>query len=134
MSEPRVSRRPPLLVLLAALIFLECALLSAATVYLVVELLVAIPASYATAIAILLLAALGAVWLGVMAVHTVLARPWIRGAAVVWQVLQIAIAIGSFQGGFARPDLGWLLISPAVAVLFLLFMPSVLAATRRPEG
>ena len=134
MSAQRVLRRPPLLVVLAALLFLECALLVAATVYLVVEILIARPDSYASAIAILVLTAMAAIWLGTMAVHALLGRPWIRGAAVVWQVLQIALAVGSFQGLFARPDLGWFLIAPAVLVLVLLFTPSVIAATRRPEG
>ncbi len=134
MSAQRVLRRPPLLVVLAALLFLECALLVAATVYLVIEILIARPDSYASAIAILVLTAMAAIWLGTMAVHALLGRPWIRGAAVVWQVLQIALAVGSFQGLFARPDLGWFLIAPAVLVLVLLFTPSVIAATRRPEG
>ncbi|MET4782176.1 hypothetical protein [Glaciihabitans sp. UYNi722] len=134
MSTQGISRRPPLLVALAALLFLECAALVAAAVYLVVELLVARPDSYASAVAILVLTVLAAIWLGTMAVHALLGRPWIRGAAVVWQVLQIAIAIGSFQGFFPRPDLGWFLIAPAVLVLVLLFTPSVIAATRRPEG
>lgn len=134
MSAQRVLRRPPLLVVLAALLFLECALLVAATVYLVIEILIARPDSYASAIAILVLTAIAAIWLGTMAVQTLLGRPWIRGAAVVWQVLQIALAVGSFQGLFARPDLGWFLIAPAVLVLVLLFTPSVIAATRRPEG
>ncbi|WP_394771582.1 hypothetical protein [Lacisediminihabitans sp.] len=134
MSEPRMLRRPPLLVLLAVVILLECALLVAATVYLVVELHTARADSVASAVAILVLTALAAVWLGVMAVHTLLGRSWIRGGAVVWQVLQIAVAIGSFQGGyFSRADIGWWLILPAVLVLVLLFTPSVIAATRRTE-
>ena len=41
--------RNPLLILLAVLLFAECALLVAATVYLVVELLIATPASLASA-------------------------------------------------------------------------------------
>ena len=38
MSQPRVSGRPPLLVLLAVILFLECAALGVATGYLIVEL------------------------------------------------------------------------------------------------
>jgi hypothetical protein len=133
-SAQRVLRRPLLLVGLAALLFLECALLVVTTVYLVIEILIARPDSYASAVAILVLTAVAAVWLGTMAVHTLVRRPWIRGAAVVWQVLQIAIGIGSFQGMFARADLGWFLIAPAVLVLVLLFTPSVIGATKRPEG
>ena len=134
MSEPRVSRHPRLLVLLAVLLFLECALLGVAAIYLVIEILVARPDSYASAIAILVLVILAAIWLGVMAVHTLRGRSWIRGGAVTWQILQIAVGIGSFQGFFARPDVGWLLIIPAILVLGLLFTPSVVEATRRREG
>ncbi len=131
MNEPRTSHRPFLLVALSALLFLECALLVAVSVYLMFELLVASPGSSASGIAILVLAVVAAIWLGTMAVHTLLGRPWIRGAAVVWQVLQIAIAAGSFQGLFARPDVGWLLLVPAILALVLLFTPPVIAATRR---
>jgi hypothetical protein len=131
MNEPRVASRPPLLVLLAALLFLECALLTAAAVFVLVELLVAPADSVASAIALLILALIAALWLGVIAVNTLRGRSWIRGAAVTWQLLQIAIGIGSFQGLFARPDIGWLLVIPAIVVLVLLFTPPVVAATKR---
>jgi Gpi18-like mannosyltransferase len=134
MSEPRVSRRSPFLVALATLLLLECALLTATAVYLVIELLIAVPDSYATAIAVLVLVLLAAVWLAVMAVHALRGRYWIRGAAVTWQALQIAIGIGSFQGPLARPDIAWLLIIPAVVVLVLLFTPPVVEATKRREN
>ena len=125
------SRRPPLLVLLTVLLFLECALLAATAVLLLIELLTARPDSYASAVAILLLAAAAAIWLGVTAFSTLRGKPWVRGAAVVWQLLQIAVAIGSFQGLFARADVGWLLLVPALLALVLLFTPSVVAATTR---
>jgi hypothetical protein len=48
-------------------------------------------------------------------------------------VLQIAVAIGCFQGLFARPDIGWALLVPAVLALVLLFTPPVVAATARRE-
>jgi len=123
----------PLLVTLAVLVFAECALLSAATIYLVVELLVATPDSFASAIALTVLTAIAAVWLGVIAVNILKGRSWTRGATVVWQVLQIAIAIGCFQGLFARPDIGWALLLPAIAVLLLLFTKPVMAGTARHE-
>ncbi|QNE46029.1 hypothetical protein F1C58_03290 [Glaciihabitans sp. INWT7] len=133
MSEPRVSRRPALLVLLALLLALECAALVAVACYLVIELLVARPDSIATAIALLLLDVLAAIWGGTMAVHTLRGRSWIRSGAMTWQILQIAVGIGSFQAPFSRPDIGWLLILPAVGVIILLFTPSVIAATRRQD-
>ena len=133
MSEPRVSRRPALLVILVTLIALESVALVAVAGYLVVELLVARPDSVATAIALLLLDLLAAVWVGTMAIHALRGRSWIRSGAITWQILQIAIGIGSFQAPFSRPDVGWLLILPAAAVIILLFTPSVIAATRRQD-
>ena len=59
--------RNPLLVLLAVLLFAECALLVAATVYLVVELLIATPASLASALFLTVLTGIAAAWLGVIA-------------------------------------------------------------------
>lgn len=134
MSEQRVSRHPRLVLLLVVMLALECGALVAAACYLVVELLVARPDSFASAVALLVLVLLAAVWLGIMAVHTLRGRSWTRGGAITWQVLQIAVGIGSFQGAFARPDIGWLLIIPALLVLVLLFTPPVVEATRRRDS
>lgn len=115
------------------MLFVECAFLAAAAGFLVFELVTVVPASYPGAVAILLLAVVAAVWLFVVAVNTLGAKPWVRGAALTWQVLQLAVALGSFQGLFARDDVGWYLLVPAVIVLCLLFTRSVMAATaRRP--
>ena len=133
MSEPRGSRRPAPLLLLVSLLALESAALMAVACYLIVELLVARPDSIATAIALLLLDLLAAVWVGSMAVNALRGRSWIRSGAITWQILQIAVGIGSFQTPFSRPDIGWLLILPAAAVIILLFMRPVIAATRRRD-
>ena len=127
------SRKHPLVVVLAVLVFAECALMIAASVYLVVELLVATPASFPSAVALTILTVLAAIWVGVIAVNILRGSPWVRGATVVWQVLQIAVAVGCFQGLFARPDIGWALLIPALVVLVLLFTPPVLAATARRD-
>jgi hypothetical protein len=120
-------------VTLAVIVFAECALMAAASVYLVVELLVDVPLSYGSAIAILLLALLSTVWLAVLGINTLRGRFWVRGAIVVWQVLQLAVGVGALQGAFARPDIGWALIIPAVLAFALLFTPSVVAATARRD-
>ncbi|MGV8877318.1 MAG: hypothetical protein ACOH1K_07390 [Rhodoglobus sp.] len=128
------GRRHPQLIALACIIFLESALLFAALGYLIFELGSQQPQSYASAIALTVLTALAAVGVAVIAVGVLRRQSWVRGAAVVWQVLQISVAIGSFQGVFARPDIGWLLLIPAIVVLGLLFTKPVLAATARREG
>ena len=131
---PPAASHHPFVVALAAVVFAECALLVAATVYLVVEFIVAIPASYGSAVALTVLAVGAALWLGFIAVNILRGRAWVRGATVVWQVLQIAVAIGCFQGLFARPDIGWALLVPALLALVLLFTPPVVAATARLDS
>jgi hypothetical protein len=127
------QKRPGLLVFLVILLFIECLLVSAGAVYLLVELLIETPQSYPAAVAILVLTALAAVWIGMIALHTLRGRPWTRGAAVVWQVLQASIGLGSLQGLFARPDIGWPLIILSLIVFVLLFTKPVLAATGRED-
>ena len=52
---------------------------------------------------------------------------------MTWQLVQVFVAIGCFQGLYARPDLGWALLIPSVLVIVLLFTRSVLEATSRRE-
>jgi hypothetical protein len=127
------TRTSPLVYLLAIVLFAECALLAGAMVFLIVELVVDRPDSYASAVALVVLVAIAAVWLGAIAFATLRRRPWIRGAALVWQILQIAVAIGSFQGLTPRADIGWALLIPAGIAIVLLFTPPVVAQTSRPR-
>ncbi|HSP76063.1 MAG TPA: hypothetical protein VLO31_07605 [Cryobacterium sp.] len=121
--------RPRAVVLLAAILYVEAGLLWAAVVWLILELLTATPTSLATALAVLVLVLIAAAWVTAIAVNSLRRRSWIRGAAVTWQLVQIAVAVGSFQGLYARPDLGWALLLPSVVVLALLFQPRVIAET-----
>jgi len=108
--------------------------MASAAGFLVWELATTKPASYPSAFFLLALALLAAVWLCFIAVSMLRRAPWVRGATVVWQVLQLAVAVGCFQGLFARPDIGWLLLAPALAALALLFTRPVISATTRPES
>ena len=130
-EEAPAPGRPPLLIALAALLFLEAAGAIVLVIWLVVELVTAGSASYASGIALVLLAALAAVWILFTAVSTLRLKSWVRASAVTWQVLQIAVAIGSFQGLYARPDLGWALLVPALVGIGLALSPSVVRATTR---
>lgn len=102
----------------------------AAAAWLVFELLTATAASLASAAAILVLVLITALWVSAIARGALRRRSWIRGAAFTWQLVQIAVAIGFFQGLYARADLGWALLVPSLAVIVLLFTPQVIAATR----
>ena len=128
-ETPAAPARHPFVIALAVLLFAECALLVAATVYLVVEFIVTTPSSVVSAFALVVLTAAAAVWLGLIAANVLRGRAWTRGAAIVWQVLQGAVAVGCFQGVFAQPEIGWLLLIPALVVFVLLFTPQVVAAT-----
>ncbi|MCX7521098.1 hypothetical protein OSC27_02265 [Microbacterium sp. STN6] len=125
-------RRPAFLTALAVLLFLDAALVAATVVWLLFELLTATPSSYASAVAILVLAALAAVWLVVTALATLRGRSWVRAAAITWQILQLAIAVGFFQGQDARPTLAWALLVPALIGVALALSPAVVRATARP--
>lgn len=119
----KYSRLRPALAILRAILALEAAALVAIVVWLLIEILTDQPDSFASAIALLVLTAIGALWVVMLAVGAFRMAPWVRGGAITWQVLQIAVAIGCFQGFFARPDLGWALLVPALVVIGLLLWP-----------
>jgi hypothetical protein len=123
------ARRPTAHRLLAVLLAAEALLVWAAVLWQVFELLTTEPTSLASALALLVISLLAAVWVSAIAASVLKHRGWIRGAALTWQLVQIAVAIGSFQGIYARPDIGWALLVPSLAVVILLFTPSVMAAT-----
>lgn len=122
------------LVAVTAILFLEALGLIAVVVWLVVDLVALQPSSYATAIALIVLVVIGAVWVSAVAVGSLRRAPWTRAAAIVWQILQLSVAVGAFQGLFARPDVGWLLLVPAITVIgLLLWTPVRLAYVRRDD-
>lgn len=123
--------KPALLYVLAALILLEGAALAGLTIYLVVEILVAPTASIASAIALAVVAAVATIGLVAVGVTTLRSRPWIRGAAICWQVLQLLLAYSILQA--KSPGVAWLLTIPAVVIIVLIFTPPVARALARTE-
>jgi len=105
-----------LFVLLAA----EFLLLTGVAILLLIELLIATPDSYASAIALTVLAFIAAAWLGAIVVGAWRDQAWFRGAAIVWQVLQFALGAGGVTGTFANPAIGWPLVVVALVTFFLL--------------
>jgi hypothetical protein len=112
---------------------LETLAVVAVAIWLVVDLLSLEPSSYATAIALIVLVVVGAIWVGATAVASFSRAPWSRAAAIVWQILQLSVAVGAFQGLFARPDIGWVLLVPAITVIGLLLWSPVRIAYSRPQ-
>lgn len=121
------------LVVVSVLLLLEAAAMVALVIWLLIDLFSLEPSSYATAIALLVLVAIGAIWVVTVAVGSLRQAPWSRAAAIVWQILQVSIAVGAFQGLFARPDVGWALLVPAITVVGLLLWKPVRLAYTRPE-
>ena len=128
------SPRHPLVVALAAILFLESALITAATIYLVIEILISPAGSFVSGVALAVVAGIAAVWVAIIAVNVLRGNAWVRGASIVVQVLIAAVAVGSFQGEAALPVLGIALLVPVVLVLVLLFAKPVVAATSKRDA
>jgi hypothetical protein len=126
-------QRPALVWALIVLLIGEFLLVAGLAVTLLVELLIATPASFASAVALIVLAFIAAAWLGAIVVGALRGQAWIRGAAIVWQVLQFAVGASAISGTFSTPAIGWPLVAVAVVVFVLLFTKPVVDATSRRE-
>jgi hypothetical protein len=112
-------------------VLIEAIAMLAVAVILLIDVLTLPAASLAGGLALVVLAVLAAAWLAAMVLGTVRRRSWVRGAIFTWQLVQLAVAVGAFQGTFSRQDIGWILLVPSLAAIALLFTPSVMNATRR---
>jgi hypothetical protein len=126
-------QRPGIFWVLIVLLAGEFLLVAGLAVTLLLELLVATPASYASAIALTVLAFVAAAWLGAIVVGALRGHAWIRGAAIVWQVLQFAVGASAISGTFSTPAIGWPLVVVALVVFLLLFTRPIVDATSRRE-
>lgn len=82
--------------------------------------------SVGSAIALIVLTAVGAAAVAAFAVATWRGRSWGRSGGIVTQALIAAVALGAATGAFAHPVIGLALAAPAVATVVML----VLAARR----
>lgn len=123
------TRRPALLWVLVVLLTVEFLGVAALAVVLLVETLTASGASVGGGIALTVIGFVAAAWLGAIIVGTLRGQAWIRAAAIVWQVLQVAVGVGALQGQVAQPVWGWPLIILAAFVFLLLFLKPVVALT-----
>jgi hypothetical protein len=118
---------------LIVLLIGEFLLAAALAMTLLIELLIATPTSFASAVALTVLAFIAAAWIGAIVVGALRGQAWIRGAAIVWQVLQFAIGASAISGTFSTPAIGWPLVVVAVVAFLLLFAKPVVDATSRRE-
>ena len=131
MSTPR---RPALLWVLIAMLTVEFLGVGSLAVTLVVQTLTTPSATFGAGIALTIVVIVAAVWLAAIVIGTYRGRAWIRAAAIVWQVLQVAVGVGALQGQVAQPGWGWPLIVLAAFVFLVLFAKSVVTATTRRES
>ncbi|SEC02470.1 hypothetical protein SAMN04489806_2397 [Paramicrobacterium humi] len=117
--------------MLAALLALEALAMIAVLVVLLVDLATLRPDSYASAVALVVIAAIAAIWLCAVTLAFWRGRAWSRAGAFTWQVIQVAVAIGAFQGAFAQPGIGWAILLPSLLGVVLLLTRSVIQHTRR---
>ncbi len=128
------GQRSPAMTVLQVVLGLEFLALAGVTVWLLVELVTSPATSLASGIALTILTAIAALWLGSLFVGLRNRRSWVRSGIIVWQVLQGALAIGAFQGVFRVAWFGWLLLIPALLAITLVLSKSVTAALVRPDG
>lgn len=119
--------------LLTGILFLEALALVAVVAVLVFDILTLPASSITSAIALTVLVVIAAVFVSAVALAMAKRAPWSRGAALMWQLVQLAIAVGAFQGVTAQPAWGWVILAPTLVALLLLFTKSVMATLRRPD-
>lgn len=116
---------------LGIILILEAVALAFLSVWFLVEILTTRVHSVGGSILTLAIAILATVWVAATGIGTFRAQSWVRGAAVTWQLCQLAIAVGAFEGIFAQPLVGVAVLVPTVIALVLLFLPSTTVALRR---
>nr|WP_085475342.1 hypothetical protein [Rathayibacter oskolensis] len=130
-TGPESASRPPGLLVLIAVLALETLAVAALTAWLVVELVTTRADTIGGGVAIVVLAVIALCWAAATTLGAVRRRSWMRGSALTMQLVQMAVALGAFQGQYAVPDVGWALLAPALVAVVMIFLPSVVAATRR---
>ena len=111
---------------LSVAFFLEALVLFVATVAIIWGMTTSQAGALLTNSALVVLTLSAGVWLTFAGIAITKGKRWARSAGVFWQLIQIAIALGTFEasllGGFA-------IALPSLAVLFTLFSSEVVKAT-----
>ncbi|QHC67211.1 hypothetical protein GSU68_11990 [Rathayibacter sp. VKM Ac-2759] len=126
------SAPPPLgLLVLIVVLALETVGVGAVTAWLLIELVTTTADTVGGGVAIVVLAVIALGWVVATTLGAIRRRSWMRGSALTMQLVLMAVALGAFQGQYAVPDVGWALLAPALVAVVTIFLPSVVAATRR---
>jgi len=106
--------------------FLEALVLFVATIAIIWGMTTSQAGALLTNSALVVLTLSAGVWLTFAGIAITKGKRWARSAGVFWQLIQLAIALGTFEasllGGFA-------IALPSLAVLFTLFRSEVVKAT-----
>ena len=106
--------------------FLEALVLFVATVAIIWGMTTSQAGALLTNSALVVLTLSAGVWLTFAGIAITKGKRWARSAGVFWQLIQLAIALGTFEasllGGFA-------IALPSLAVLFTMFSSEVVKAT-----
>lgn len=128
MSETQ-EKRPIGLNIAALLVGLEGLFIGALAARLGLALVSGETKSFVTSVALFALVAAAAIWIIYVSVNLFRGQRWSRSAGFFWQLVQLAVATGSFSGQFGSQAIGWSLIIPSVLVIGLLLSKKVVAAT-----
>ena len=123
------EKRPTGLLVAALLVALEGLFVGVLAARLGVALVSGDTKSLVTSVALFALVAAASAWVIFVAFNLFKGKRWARSGGVFWQLVQLAVATGSFSGQFGSQAIGWALITPSVLVLALLFSKKVVAAT-----
>lgn len=97
------TKRPAALWLLIVLLSLELLGVGSLAGTLLIETLTTPTATFGAGIALTIVAFIAAASLTAIVVGTYRGQAWTRAAAIVWQVLQVAVGVGALQGQVAQP-------------------------------
>jgi hypothetical protein len=132
MNVQKFDSKPKALLVLCGLLALEAATLAVVAIILLIEILSGKTESFVAAISLFALVAGFAAWVSGIAVNLFNGRRWARSAAMFWQLIQVAIASGSFTGQFGSQAIGWAILAPSVLGLYFVFRNDVVNATLEP--
>jgi hypothetical protein len=106
--------------------YLEALVLYIATVAIIWAIATSPTKALLTDSALVILTLGAAVWLTFAARAIVKGKRWARSAGIFWQLIQLAIALGTFEASLLY---GYAIAIPSLAVLFTLFTKAVVKAT-----
>lgn len=122
-----------LLHVLIAVLAIETLAMTAVVVFLTVEQFIDAPASRVSSLALLGTTIVALALLVATLVGAVKRAPWVRGAAITWQILQLAAAWTVVQGDLA-PVIGWVMTALSVVGFVVAFLPATRTALHARDG